>query len=233
MASQPQRVPPSAKNGSPTTKYSVSNHTRKHSKRERGLVDRGANGSIAGSDMNTIEITDKYVDLDGVTAHTVRHLQLVTAGAYIESNRGPVIIQIHHAASMHDGKTILSSGQLEAFGCQLFEKSKKFTGEQPHIVTPCGHKLPIAIRDGLAYLHIRPFTTDEFNTLPHICLTSPKPWNPKSIDCGIPDDWCKNQPTDSPLTEANPVDDFGVLKPAIKPVTRRSIKAFTAVGERR
>ena len=42
-----------------------------------GLVDRGANGGIAGSDSRVIQRTGRYINLSGVDDHTVRNLEIV------------------------------------------------------------------------------------------------------------------------------------------------------------
>ena len=54
------------------------------------LVDRGANGGISGDDSRVIWRTKIYIDLSGVDDHTVRNLELVTAGGVVESNKGPL-----------------------------------------------------------------------------------------------------------------------------------------------
>ena len=209
---------PSACNDSPdgaprTIKYSVKQNHRRKSSRSRGLVDRGANGSIAGSDMRVINTQESYIDLEGVTDHIIRQLQLVTAGAYVLTDQGPIIMVVHHAAHMPDGKTILSPGQLEAFGCTLQETSKRFTGVQPSLTSPSGHRLPLDIRRGLPYLRLRSFTDTEWATLPHVEFTHPGPWDPTSIDCATPDSWYDEHRTD-PLT-CPPFDAHGELLPPV------------------
>ena len=127
--------------------------------------------------MRVITTQESYIDLEGVTDHIIRQLQLVTAGAYVLTDQGPIIMVVHHAAHMPDGKTILSPGQLEAFGCTLQETSKHFTGVQPSLTSPSGHRLPLDIRRGLPYLRLRSFTDTEWETLPHVEFTHPGPWD--------------------------------------------------------
>jgi len=64
------------------------------------LIDRGANGCIAGEDMRVIERFDKWIDLSGIDDHIVRNEQLVTAGGVDNSSTGEIIVIIHHAANM-------------------------------------------------------------------------------------------------------------------------------------
>ena len=44
------------------------------------LIDRGANGSIAGRDMRVIKRMSKTINLHGIDDHAVRNLTIVTAG---------------------------------------------------------------------------------------------------------------------------------------------------------
>ena len=55
------------------------------------LVDRGANGGIAGNDTRVIEKTDVYIDLCGIDEHTVSNLQIVTAGAVVQDKLKPCL----------------------------------------------------------------------------------------------------------------------------------------------
>jgi hypothetical protein len=41
------------------------------------LIDRGANGCIAGREMKVIETTMRTIDLSGIDDHTVRNLTIV------------------------------------------------------------------------------------------------------------------------------------------------------------
>ena len=55
-------------------------------------MDRGANGRIAGSDTQVItpSPSDRMIDLSGVDDHTVRNLRIVSAGAHVHTDKGPV-----------------------------------------------------------------------------------------------------------------------------------------------
>ena len=79
------------------------------------LIDRGANGCIARRDMQVIARSEKTMDLSGIDNHTVRTLNLATAGGVVRMQLGDIIIIIlHQAADMTRGsKTILLAGQLE------------------------------------------------------------------------------------------------------------------------
>ena len=49
-----------------------------------------------------------------------------------------------------------------------------------------GYIFPLSIRDGLPYLDMRPYTDDEFNTLPHVVFTtSDVDWDPRILDFDV------------------------------------------------
>ena len=52
--------------------------------------------------------------------------------------------------SVFQGKTIHSSGQLEAFGLNVDDKSVKVGGYQ-RIITPDGYIIPLQVMNGLVY----------------------------------------------------------------------------------
>ena len=54
------------------------------------------------------------------------------------------------------------------------------------------HAFPLNIKSGLHYMNIRPWTDDEWNTLPHIILISYNEWDPTILDCSIGDDDADN-----------------------------------------
>ena len=116
----------------------------------KALMDRGANGCIIGDDMRVIhKLPNGYVHLTGIDDHTVSDLPLVTAGAYVNTSLGPVILIVHQGAHMPGGKTILSPGQMESFGWTINDKSPRATGVLPHCKSLEGHYLPMSILVGL------------------------------------------------------------------------------------
>jgi hypothetical protein len=62
--------------------------------REAALIDRGANGSIAGSDVRVLGIDDSYkINITRIDNHQMTNLDVVTVGgAYSESQKRPVIL---------------------------------------------------------------------------------------------------------------------------------------------
>ena len=47
---------------------------------------------------------------------------------------------------MNDSRSILSPGQMEAFGCKVYDKAKSVTGEDPYFETPCGRRVPMSVK---------------------------------------------------------------------------------------
>jgi hypothetical protein len=160
------------------------------------LIDHGANGSIAGRDMRVIARTDRSIDLSGIDDHIVRNLTLVTAGVVVATPQGDIVLIVHQIADMtSDSHTILSAGQLEAFGCKVFEKSPHITQSTPYLVTPGGYRIPMSIRKGLPYIRMRPFGEKDWNDLPHVAITSPAEWNPAVLDADVSPRWYQEQPS--------------------------------------
>jgi len=77
------------------------------------LVDRGANGGIAGDDVRIIEKSDWTVDVRGIDNHQIVDIPIVTAGGVVKTQHGPAIVILHQYAYTGQGKTIHSSAQLE------------------------------------------------------------------------------------------------------------------------
>jgi hypothetical protein len=77
------------------------------------LIDRGANGGMAGNDVRVIEKTGRHVDVKGIDIHTVNDLEIVTVAGLVDTNKGPRIVIMHQYAYLGHGKTIHSAGQME------------------------------------------------------------------------------------------------------------------------
>jgi hypothetical protein len=94
------------------------------------------------------------------------------------------------------GRTIHSSNQLEHHKLDVDERPMKVSGSQC-ITTPDGYAFPVDIVDGLAYLKCRTYTDAEFESLPHVIMTSDVIWEPSILDCTIlPDDKWHNSVLD-------------------------------------
>ena len=152
------------------------------------LIDRGANRGLAGSDCRVIEkLPDQFVNIEGIDKHRLPQVPIVTCGVYtVSHNHGPVIIVFHQFTGMLRGPTIISSTQLEAHHNLVNERSR---GVDPHgqqMTTNDGYEFPLHVRHGLAYLDMRPYTDHEWETLPHVIMTSDTDWDPASLDGEFP-----------------------------------------------
>ena len=113
---------------------------------------------------------------------------------------GDIIIALYQVADMtRDSKTILSVGQLDNIGCFVKDKPLWITKEVPCITMVEGYMILIAIKKGLPFIRMRPFTENDWNTLPHIPVTSPREWNPTTLDSSVSEEWYWKQNQDLAL----------------------------------
>ena len=156
--------------------FQHANHTNNQ------LVDRGANGGLAGSDMRVIYKTHRKINISGIDNHEVTGLDVVTAATLLNTSLGKVIGIFNEYAYLGKGSSIHSSGQLEWFKTLVDEKSIKVGGTQL-ITTLDGYSVPLLIRDGLAYATSLGRPTDQdMDTYPHVFFTSPDEWDPSVLD---------------------------------------------------
>jgi hypothetical protein len=113
---------------------------------------------------------------------------------------------MHQYAYTGKGKTIHSCRQLEWYKNDVNDKPIKVPGGLQRIQTNDGYAIPINIKDGLPYVQIRPYTVEEWDTLPHIILTSDVDWDPTVLDHTLDDDAVSDLQND-PTT--NLFDEFG------------------------
>jgi hypothetical protein len=62
-----------------------------------------------GNDCRIIARTGKHIDSCGVDNHMVSNLKLVTAGARVMTQNGPIIIVMNQCTKMANGKTVEDS----------------------------------------------------------------------------------------------------------------------------
>jgi hypothetical protein len=184
--------------------YRVS--TNNHSEATGALIDRGANGGIAGNNCQVIEVNNQphqYVNVEGIDGHIMEWRRLVTAGVVTHSNRGPVILILHQYAHSRKGHSIHSSPQLEWNGVDVDDKSARVSGKQ-RLVTFDSFSIPINIRRGLPYIDMCPHTDQEWEELPHVLLTEDTDWDPMHMDHEQGDDpaWYEQQ-DDPPLLNSD------------------------------
>ena len=145
------------------------------------LIDRGANGGIAGTDTRIIARTRHYCDLSGIDNHEMTHVPIVTAGAKVRTNRGYVILIMHNYAKVPNHKTIHSAHQLADNGVKVDDRHRIENGSHS-ITLPGNYEIPLSFRHGLPYMIMHPYTDSEFQDLPHVTLTSEKHWDPTAHD---------------------------------------------------
>ena len=156
--------------------FQHANHTNNQ------LVDRGANGGLAGSDMRVIYKTHGKINISGIDNHEVNGLDVVTAATLLNTSLGKVIGIFNEYAHLGKGSSIHSSGQLEWFKTHVDEKSIKVGGTQL-ITTLDGYSVPLFIKDGLAYATSLGRPTDQdMDTYSHVFFTSPDEWDPSVLD---------------------------------------------------
>ena len=51
-----------------------------------------------------------------------------------------------------------------------------------------GYAIPLNIKNGLPYVTMRPYTDTEWDSLPHVVMTSNMDWDPSIFDNNLDDD---------------------------------------------
>ena len=191
-------------------------HVSKHSSSHYGsLIDRGANGGLAGSDVRILERTGRTVSVTGIDNHELPGLDIVTCAALLHTNNGKVVLIMHEYAYYGRGNTIHSPGQIEWFQNTCDDKSFHVGGKQV-INFLDGYSTPLQCRTGLMYMSLLGKPTDaDLNTYPHVLLTGPHEWDPSVLDYTHPT--TSGDPTWAPdpslLGDHDPrIDEFGNFK---------------------
>jgi hypothetical protein len=175
--------------------YQVSNH--KQTTLPLAIIDRGANGGVAGSDTRLIDKSLCSFHIQSIDNHMIKDVLIGTVSAVVNTQRGEDIAIMHQYAYTGKGGTIHSSGQLEWCGNDVNDRSIKIDGGRQRLTTPDGYVIPIDVKRGLPYIMMRPFTDKEFEELPHVLWTSEDDWDPTSLDTVISDDpnWYEVEPS--------------------------------------
>ena len=161
--------------------YQVSYH-KASSGQSLSLIDRGANGGVAGTDVRIIFKTGRMVDIRGIDNHHCTNIDIGTVGGVVHTHKGSVIAIMHQYALLNKGSTIHSPCQLEWYKNDVNDKSTLVPGGLQRIQTLDGYIIPLIIKDGLARMNIRPYTDHEWDNLPHVILTSELEWDPSVLD---------------------------------------------------
>ena len=100
--------------GSLTTTYT--NHITQASQGTHGsLVDTGATGGLAGSDVRILSRSSRKCTVTGIDSHEVQGLDVVQCAALVETNHGIDTLIMNENACYGNEHAIYCSGQIEWF----------------------------------------------------------------------------------------------------------------------
>ena len=77
------------------------------------LVDKGANGGLAGSDVRIVFKSSRNCTVTGIDQHQINGLDILQCAALVKPNHGYVNLIMNEYACYGKGHTIHSSGQIE------------------------------------------------------------------------------------------------------------------------
>ena len=150
------------------------------------LIDRGANGGLAGADMRVIHTTPRKINIVGIDDHELTGLNVVTAATLLDTQKGPIIGVFHEYAHLGKGRSIHAAGQMEWFNCKVDDRSQHVGGAQS-IQTSEGYVVSLSIEYGLVYMHSMRIPTDhDLQNYPHVLFISRDIWDTSVLDHGIP-----------------------------------------------
>ena len=112
------------------------------------LVDRGANGGLAGSDVRILSKSSRKCTLTGIDQHQVQVLNIVQCAALVTTNHGYINLIMNEYAYYGNGHTIHSAGPIEWHKNLVDDKSVKVGGIQ-YITTLDGYSFPLKCTGGL------------------------------------------------------------------------------------
>ena len=115
------------------------------------LVNRGANGVLAGSDVRILSRSFGNCTVTGIDSHELQSLAVVQCAALVETNHGIVNLIMNEYACYGKGHTIHSSGQIEWFKNSVDDRSVQVGGKQM-FCTIDGYAMPLTCRGGLFFL---------------------------------------------------------------------------------
>ena len=158
-------------------------HVAQASQAKHGsLVDRGANGGLAGSDVRILSRSSRECTVTGIDSHELQGLDVVQCAALVETNHGVVNKIVNEYACYGKGHTIHSSGQIEWFKNSVDDRSVQVGGKQ-RICTIDGYAMPLTCRGFLMYLSILGKPTDkDLERYPAVHLTGTHEWDPSVLD---------------------------------------------------
>ena len=200
-----------------TPERSINHHFTYHAAqasqaRHGSLVDRGANGGLAGSDVRILSRSSRKCTVTGIDSHELQVLDVVQCAALVQTNHGIVNLIMNEYACYGKGHTIHSSGQIEWFKNSVDDRSVQVGGKQ-RICTTDGYAMPLTCRGGLMYLSLLGKPTDQdLERYPAVHLTGPHEWDPSVLDYTHPSGYGEppwsNDPDERYAFDPN-FDEFG------------------------
>ena len=170
-----------------TPERSINHHFTYHvaqaSQAKHGsLVDRGANGGLARSDVRNLSRSSRKCTVTGIDSHELQGLDVVQCAALVETNHGKVNLIMNAYACYGKGHTIHSSGQNEWFKNSVDDRSVQVSRKQ-RICTIDGYAMPLTCKGGLMYLSILGKPADkDLERYPAVHITGPHEWDPSVLD---------------------------------------------------
>ena len=158
-------------------------HVAQASQAKHGsLVDREANGGLAGSDVRILSRFSRKCTVTGIDSHELQGLDVVHCAALEETNHGIVNLILNEYACYGKGHTIHSSGQIEWFKNSVDDRSVQ-VGDKQRICTIDGYAMTLTCRGGLMDLSILGKATyTDLERYPAVHLTGPHEWDPSVLD---------------------------------------------------
>ena len=146
------------------------------------MVDRGANGGLAGSDVRILSRSSRKVTVTGIDSDELQGLDVVQCAALVETYHGIVNLIMNEYACYGKSHTIHSSGQIEWFKNSVDDRSVQVGGKQ-RICIIDGYPIPLVCRGGLMYLSILSKPTDaDLERYPAVHPTGPYEWDTSVLD---------------------------------------------------
>ena len=151
------------------------------------LVDRGANGGLAGSDVRLLRTSFKKCTVTGIGNNEIPGLDLVQCAAMVQTNHGMVNLIMNEYANYARGHIIHSSGQIELYTNTVDDKPVQGGGQQ-RILTIDGYSIPLVCKGGLMYLQLQGIPTEQdLQICSSVHLTSPHEQDPYVLDYEHPE----------------------------------------------
>ena len=99
--------------------------------------------------MMVLQKTHMKINIVGIDDHELTGLNVVTAAALLDTQKGPIIGIFHEYAHLGKGRSIHATGQMEWFNCKVDDRSEVVGG----VEISDGYVIPLSIESGLVYMH--------------------------------------------------------------------------------